>query len=310
MTLHLGSCDHLRAASVRRRRPRRLRRQRRRSRAPRCGHADPGGLQVGPLPQPAVARAGPARLRRGDVVCRAGGPLAGRRRLRGRLRGLSQRGPGRAGRASPRTRGGGPGDPHRRLARARGASSPNWTGRTGCGWPSTSTRRCGSAGCTSASVAHRCGSPRRRSPWRGPPRPRGCRSSGLMFYDAQIAGLPDSSPAVRLVKKRSAESLAPAPGRGRRRGARGGGPGVRQRRGDRLAARHRSGPRRDRAGGRVRAVRPDPVRRLRRLHPAAGGGLRPAGRPATRPRVRHGVRWWLRRVGAAGVVAGALAVRP
>lgn len=31
---------------------------------------------------------------------------------------------------------------------------------------------------------------------------------GLMFYDAQIAGLPDSSPVVRLVKKRSAESLA------------------------------------------------------------------------------------------------------
>lgn len=31
---------------------------------------------------------------------------------------------------------------------------------------------------------------------------------GLMFYDAQIAGLPDSSPAVRLMKKRSAESLA------------------------------------------------------------------------------------------------------
>ena len=35
---------------------------------------------------------------------------------------------------------------------------------------------------------------------------------GLMFYDAQIAGLPDSSPAVRLMKKRSADSL------GRRRG--------------------------------------------------------------------------------------------
>jgi D-serine deaminase-like pyridoxal phosphate-dependent protein len=31
---------------------------------------------------------------------------------------------------------------------------------------------------------------------------------GLMFYDAQIAGLPDSSPVVRWVKKRSAESLA------------------------------------------------------------------------------------------------------
>lgn len=31
---------------------------------------------------------------------------------------------------------------------------------------------------------------------------------GVMFYDAQIAGLPDSSPAVRLVKKRSAADLA------------------------------------------------------------------------------------------------------
>ena len=31
---------------------------------------------------------------------------------------------------------------------------------------------------------------------------------GLMFYDAQIAGLPDSSPAVRFVKRRSAADLA------------------------------------------------------------------------------------------------------
>ena len=31
---------------------------------------------------------------------------------------------------------------------------------------------------------------------------------GVMFYDAQIAGLPDSSPAVRVLKKRSADSLA------------------------------------------------------------------------------------------------------
>ncbi|WP_082589957.1 amino acid deaminase/aldolase [Phycicoccus sp. Soil748] len=30
---------------------------------------------------------------------------------------------------------------------------------------------------------------------------------GLMFYDAQIAGLPDTSPAVRMVKRRSAASL-------------------------------------------------------------------------------------------------------
>jgi D-serine deaminase-like pyridoxal phosphate-dependent protein len=31
--------------------------------------------------------------------------------------------------------------------------------------------------------------------------------AGVMFYDAQIAGLPDSSPAVRLVKRRSASEL-------------------------------------------------------------------------------------------------------
>ncbi len=35
----------------------------------------------------------------------------------------------------------------------------------------------------------------------------GLSVTGLMFYDAQIAGLPDSSPAVRLVKARSAASL-------------------------------------------------------------------------------------------------------
>lgn len=36
---------------------------------------------------------------------------------------------------------------------------------------------------------------------------RGFDLVGVMFYDAQIAGLPDSSPAVRLVKKRSAAEL-------------------------------------------------------------------------------------------------------
>lgn len=56
----------------------------------------------------------------------------------------------------------------------------------------------------------------RRSPLRTPEEARaiasaavdaGLRVVGLMFYDAQIAGLPDSSPAVRLVKRRSASSL-------------------------------------------------------------------------------------------------------
>ena len=37
---------------------------------------------------------------------------------------------------------------------------------------------------------------------------RGLRVVGVMFYEAQIAGLPDSSPAVRLVKRRSAAELA------------------------------------------------------------------------------------------------------
>jgi D-serine deaminase-like pyridoxal phosphate-dependent protein len=36
---------------------------------------------------------------------------------------------------------------------------------------------------------------------------RGLRVVGVMFYEAQIAGLPDSSPAVRLVKRRSAAEL-------------------------------------------------------------------------------------------------------
>ena len=37
---------------------------------------------------------------------------------------------------------------------------------------------------------------------------RGCRVVGVMFYEAQIAGLPDTSPAVRWVKRRSAAELA------------------------------------------------------------------------------------------------------
>lgn len=62
----------------------------------------------------------------------------------------------------------------------------------------------------------------RRSPTRSPraaakvartAQAAGLAVVGLMFYDAQIAGLPDSSPAVRLVKARSDASLR------RRRGA-------------------------------------------------------------------------------------------
>jgi D-serine deaminase-like pyridoxal phosphate-dependent protein len=57
----------------------------------------------------------------------------------------------------------------------------------------------------------------RRSPLRTPDdaaaiaraaRDAGLRVVGVMFYEAQIAGLPDTSAAVRLVKKRSAAELA------------------------------------------------------------------------------------------------------
>ncbi|WP_450104115.1 amino acid deaminase/aldolase [Rhodococcus triatomae] len=57
----------------------------------------------------------------------------------------------------------------------------------------------------------------RRSPLRSPAdaaalarvaSDRGFRVVGVMFYEAQIAGLPDSSPAVRLVKKASAAELS------------------------------------------------------------------------------------------------------
>ena len=56
----------------------------------------------------------------------------------------------------------------------------------------------------------------RRSPLRSPRQAAalataadraGLRVVGLMFYDAQIAGLPDSSPAIRVVKRRSDASL-------------------------------------------------------------------------------------------------------
>jgi D-serine deaminase-like pyridoxal phosphate-dependent protein len=57
----------------------------------------------------------------------------------------------------------------------------------------------------------------RRSPLRTPADAAGLASAalaqgfrvvGVMFYEAQIAGLPDSSPAVRLMKRRSAAELA------------------------------------------------------------------------------------------------------
>ena len=50
-------------------------------------------------------------------------------------------------------------------------------------------------------------SPRKAAAVAGAARDAGLQVVGMMFYDAQIAGLPDSSPVIRLVKSRSDASL-------------------------------------------------------------------------------------------------------
>ena len=54
---------------------------------------------------------------------------------------------------------------------------------------------------------------------------------GVMFYDAQVAGLPDAGPHVRVLKRRSVRELARAARRRGGRGAQRDRPAVRQRRG-------------------------------------------------------------------------------
>ena len=128
---------------------------------------------------------------------------------------------------------------------------------------------------------------------------------GVMFYDAQVAGLPDAGPHIRALKRRSVRELRErAPG-GRRGGARRDRPALRQRGRHGQPAPVRRRPGGHRAGRRLGPVRPDPLRRLRRPRPAPGDGLRPAGRAPTGPGLRHGVRRRLRRERGAGVVAGA-----
>ncbi len=132
---------------------------------------------------------------------------------------------------------------------------------------------------------------------------QGFRVVGVMFYEAQIAGLPDSSAAVRLVKRRSAAELA------RRRSAvvaavqaavgrldivnSGGTGSLEISSGDRAVTEgHR----------RFRALRSDAVRQLPSVPAAAGPVLRAAGRAPSGPTYRDAVRRWLRRVRAGGEV--------
>ena len=162
----------------------------------------------------------------------------------------------------------------------------------------------GWAGCTWACGARPCARRRLRPSW---PRPRPTlrqRVVGVMFYEAQIAGLPDSSPAVRFVKCRSAAELA------QRRGAVVeavekvvGRAGVRQLRRHRQPRGQLGRPRGHRGDGRVRALRRRPcstatapssrarrctsrcrwcgVRRRGSRRCSAAGTSRP-GRPASR----------------------------
>ena len=132
----------------------------------------------------------------------------------------------------------------------------------------------------------------RRSPTRTPAdveavirraQERGLVVAGLMFYDAQIAGLPDSSPVVRRMKKVSDAELRDPPRRGRRGRPRPRRPRGRQRRRHRQPARHAPRPVPHRARRRVGALRPDALRRLRRAVAATGRLLRrPGGAPTRR----------------------------
>ena len=242
--------------------------------------------------------------------CRARGPLAGRARATttssSAYPSVDRAGAGRA-RLGPRA--GRRGHRHGRLASSTWSSSPALrpAARAAGGHRRRrlAARRPAS---TSASAARRCAPPARRR-GRRPSGRRGrrrCRSVGpdvLRRPDRRAARLlagraagqasaptpssasaaPRSSRAVREVARPASSSTAAAPA---------------------ACTSPRQDPARDRARRRVRAVRPDPVRRLRRLHAATGGV--PSSLPVVRrpgAGVRHGFRRRLRRVRAARVVA-------
>ena len=160
----------------------------------------------------------------------------------------------------------------------------------------------------------------RRSPLRTPTdaavlatlaRAQGLRVVGVMFYEAQIAGLPDSSPAVRFVKRRSAAELA------RRRGevvraveatvgplaiVNSGGTGSLE-----VSSADATVTEVTAGSGLYRL---DAVRRLPGLRCPPGAAVRAAGRPSPGARHRHPVRRWLHRLGGGFEVPAAHARHP
>ena len=150
------------------------------------------------------------------------------------------------------------------------------------------------AGSRSAPAARRCGRRSRPPRWRARcvARPRAAASTGSMSYEAHIAGVGDRPPgrplmgaAIRAMQRASARELAARRARGRRGGAGGRAAALRQRRRDGLGRAHGGRGGGDRGRGRLRALRPDAVRRLRaasRPEPAALFALPVVRRPDDR----------------------------
>nr|WP_284287745.1 hypothetical protein [Angustibacter aerolatus] len=140
----------------------------------------------------------------------------------------------------------------------------------------------------------------------------GVRVVGVMFYEAQVAGLPDASPAVRLVKRRSLADLAVRRAAVVRAVERACGdelePGERRRhrqsRGD--------GPRHGghRADGRLGALLPHAVRPVPGVPSAPGRVVRAARRAASGAGRRDPRGRWLHRLRTGRPVAAADAGGP
>ncbi|MFI5428907.1 alanine racemase [Aeromicrobium sp. UC242_57] len=120
---------------------------------------------------------------------------------------------------------------------------------------------------------------------------------GVMFYDAQIAGLPDSSKAVRLVKKRSVAELLARRGKVVAAVAEHAALEIVNAGGHRQPRGHRRRPRHHRAHRRLRAVLAGAVRRLRRFRVTPRRILRALRGPQAATRHRDPVRRRIHRVG-------------
>ena len=131
----------------------------------------------------------------------------------------------------------------------------------------------------------------------------GFRLVGVMGYEGQIAGLGDAPPGhpvraqlIRLIQGRSVPELNRRRTETIRLIQALTDPGIRERRRHRQPGIDRAGRVGDRAHGRFRAGRTDPVRCLPPVHPRARPALCAAGGEKARPGYRHAVLRRLRRL--------------